>query len=159
METVTDFIFLVLKSLMLKLKLQYFDCLMCRASSLEKTLIVGKIESSRRGSQRVDALVAWHRQLNGHEFEQTPGDSEGQGRLALCNPWKSQTPLSDWRLTKTLGMFTILKIPSDIWFCGTVGDIKTNSTRMRSTWLLRYQIKRVKNVSFLSYFPLWTSFS
>ena len=82
---------------MLKLKLQYFDCLMCTASSLEKTLIVGKIESSRRGSQRVDAMVAWHRQLNGHEFEQTPGYSEGQGRLALCNPWghKSQTPLSE----------------------------------------------------------------
>ena len=37
---------------------------------------------------------------------------------------------------------------------GTVGDIKTNSTRMRSTWLPRYQIKRVMNVSFLSYVPL-----
>ena len=26
-------------------------------------------------------------QLNGHEFEQTPGDSEGQGSLACCSPW------------------------------------------------------------------------
>ena len=26
-------------------------------------------------------------QLNGHEFEQTPGDSEGQGGLAYCSPW------------------------------------------------------------------------
>ena len=29
-----------------------------------------------------DKMVEWHHQLNGHEFEQTPGHSEGQGRLA-----------------------------------------------------------------------------
>ena len=32
-------------------------------------------------------MVGWHRQLNGPEFEQTHGDSEGQGSLACCNPW------------------------------------------------------------------------
>ena len=31
-------------------------------------------------------MVGWH-QLNGHEFEQTPGDSEGQGSLECCSPW------------------------------------------------------------------------
>ena len=34
-----------------------------------------------------DEMVGWHQQLNGHEFEQTPGDSEWQGSLACCNPW------------------------------------------------------------------------
>ena len=34
-----------------------------------------------------DGMVGWHHQLNGHEFEQTPGDSEGQGSLVCCNPW------------------------------------------------------------------------
>ena len=34
-----------------------------------------------------DEFVGWHHQLYGHEFEQTPGDSEGQGNLACCNPW------------------------------------------------------------------------
>ena len=34
-----------------------------------------------------DEMVGWHHQLNGHEFEQTWGDSEGQGSLACCNPW------------------------------------------------------------------------
>ena len=34
-----------------------------------------------------DEMVAWHHQLNGHEFEQTPGDGEGQGSLACCSPW------------------------------------------------------------------------
>ena len=31
-------------------------------------------------------MVGWHHQLNGHELEQTPGDSEGRGSLACCCP-------------------------------------------------------------------------
>ena len=34
-----------------------------------------------------DELVGWHYQLNGHEFEQTLGDGEGQGSLVCCSPW------------------------------------------------------------------------
>ena len=34
-----------------------------------------------------DMMIGWHHQLNGHEFEQTLGDSEGQGTLACCSPW------------------------------------------------------------------------
>ena len=34
-----------------------------------------------------DETVSWHHQLNGHEFEQTPGDGEGQGSLACCRSW------------------------------------------------------------------------
>ena len=32
-------------------------------------------------------MVGWHRRLSGHEFEQTPGDGEGQGSLVCCSPW------------------------------------------------------------------------
>ena len=32
-------------------------------------------------------MVGWHPQLNGQEFEQTPGDSEEHGSLAYCSPW------------------------------------------------------------------------
>ena len=32
-------------------------------------------------------MVGWHHWFNGHEFEQAPGDSEGQGTLACCSPW------------------------------------------------------------------------
>ena len=44
-----------------------------------------------------DEMVGWHHQLNGHEFEQSPGDSEGQGILAYCSHVvaKSWTRLSD----------------------------------------------------------------
>ena len=34
-----------------------------------------------------DQMVGWHHRLNGHEFEQTLGDGEGQGSLAGCSPW------------------------------------------------------------------------
>ena len=34
-----------------------------------------------------DKMVGWHHQLNAHESEQTPGDSEEQGSLAYCSPW------------------------------------------------------------------------
>ena len=34
-----------------------------------------------------DEMVGWHHHLNGHEFEQTLGPSEGQGSLAGCSPW------------------------------------------------------------------------
>ena len=34
-----------------------------------------------------DEMVGWHYRLNGHEFEQVPGDSEGQGSLVCCSPW------------------------------------------------------------------------
>ena len=66
---------------MLKLKLQYFGHLMQRDDSLEQTLMMRKIENRRRrGRQRMRwlGMVEWHHQFNGHEFEQTPGDGEGQ---------------------------------------------------------------------------------
>ena len=34
-----------------------------------------------------DEMVKWHHWLNGHEFEKTLGDGEGQGGLAHCSPW------------------------------------------------------------------------
>ena len=57
-----------LEGLMLKQKLQYFDCLMQRTDSFEKTLLLGKIEGGRRRGWQ-DEMVGWHHRLNGHEFE------------------------------------------------------------------------------------------
>ena len=76
-----------LKGLMLKMKLQYFGHLMQRASSLEKTLMLGKIEGRRRrGWQRMRWLDGIINSI-GREFEQAPGDGEGQGSLACCCSW------------------------------------------------------------------------
>ena len=70
---------------MLKLKLQYFGHLMQRSESLEKTLMLGKIEGKRRGRQRMRWLDGITDSME-HQFEQTPGNSEGQGSLACCSP-------------------------------------------------------------------------
>ena len=65
----------------LMLKLQYFGHLMQITDSLEKILMLGKIEGGRRrGPQRI-------RWLDGHEFEQAPGVDDEQGSLACCSPW------------------------------------------------------------------------
>ena len=58
-----------LEGLMLKLKLQYCGHLMRRTDSLEKTLMLGKIEGRRRKGTTEDEMVGWHHRLNGHEFE------------------------------------------------------------------------------------------
>ena len=34
-----------------------------------------------------DEMAGWHRRLDGHEFEQTPGVGDGQGGLACCDSW------------------------------------------------------------------------
>ena len=71
------------------LKLKYFAHLTRRAGSLEKTPILAKIEGRRRrGQERMRWLdgVGWHQRLNGHEFEGTLGDGEGQESLACCSP-------------------------------------------------------------------------
>ena len=61
---------------------------MQRANSLEKTPRLGKIEGKRRKGATEDEMVGRLHQINGHEFEQAPGDGEeGQGNLVCCAPW------------------------------------------------------------------------
>ena len=72
---------------MLKLKLQYFSHLMWRTDSLEKTLILGKIEGRRRrGLQRMRWLdgITY---LMDMSLSKTPGVGNGQGGLAYCSSW------------------------------------------------------------------------
>ena len=57
-----------LEGLMLKLKLQYFGYVMRSTASLEKTLMLGKIEDAEKGTTE-DEMVGWHHRLDGHEFE------------------------------------------------------------------------------------------
>ena len=56
-----------LEGLMLKLKLQYFGHLIWRADSLEKTLMLGKIEGKREGVTK-DEIVGGHHRFNGYEL-------------------------------------------------------------------------------------------
>ena len=89
------------EGLMLRLKLQYFGHLMRRADSLDKSLILGKIEGRRRRRRQENEMIGWHHWVNGHEFEQTlemVKDRE-TWRAAVLWVTKNQTQLSNW--TKT----------------------------------------------------------
>ena len=83
-----------LAGLILKLKRQYFDHLMRRTDSLEKILILGKIEGERRkGQQR----MRWYHWRNGHEFEHAPGVGDGQRGLVCCSPWgHKEADTTEW---------------------------------------------------------------
>ena len=71
----------------MKLKLQYSGHLMRRTDSLEKTLILGKIEGERRRGQQRMRWLDGITQLHRHEFEYASGLGDGQGSLSCCSPW------------------------------------------------------------------------
>ena len=75
----------------LVLKLQYFGHLMQRADSLEKT-DAGRDWGQEEKGMTEDERVGWHHRLDGHEFEQAPGDGDGQGVHGVA---KSRTRPSD----------------------------------------------------------------
>ena len=52
--------------------------------------MLGKIEGRKKKGAIEDQIVGWHHRLNGHEFEQTLGDSEGQESLASFNAWSQK---------------------------------------------------------------------
>ena len=58
---------------------------MQRANSLKKILMQERWKAGEGVTE--DEVVGWHHRLNGHAFEQTPGDSEGQGSLVCYSPW------------------------------------------------------------------------
>ena len=71
----------------LKPKLQYFGHLMGRADWVEKDPDAGKDWGQEKKWATEEEMFWWHHWLNGHEFEQTPGDSEGQRNPVCCSSW------------------------------------------------------------------------
>ena len=74
--------------------LQYFGHLMWRTDSLEKVLMLGKIEGRRRRRRQ---RMRWLDGIDGHKFEQAPGVGDGQGSLAFCSPWGfKELDMTEW---------------------------------------------------------------
>ena len=75
-----------------------------KSQLIRKDPDAGKDWGQEEKGAKEDKMVGWHHQLNGHEFEQTVGGSEGQKSLACCSSGveKSRTWLSDWMTTTTI---------------------------------------------------------
>ena len=76
-----------LEVLMLKLKLRYFGHLKWEALIHWKRPWSGKDWRQEKKGMTEGDMIGWHHWLDGHESEQIPGDSKGQGSLACCSPW------------------------------------------------------------------------
>ena len=122
-----------LEEFMLKLNLQYFDHLMQKVNSLEKTLIPGKIEGRRRGQQRMRWLggIIDSMDMSLSQFQETVKDRE-VWHAAVHGVVKSWTGLSDWTSSTT-------------WAGETWGNLRRKITAMMQPldcsqslwWILR----------------------
>ena len=75
-----------LEGLMLKLKLQYFGH-WCEGPTVWKDPDAGKDWRQEEKGVTEGEMIGWHHWLSGHEFEQTVGDTGGQGSLVHSSPW------------------------------------------------------------------------
>ena len=73
-------------------------------------------------------MLGWHHRLNGHEFEQAPGDGEGQGGLACCRPWGRKE--SD----------TTERLNNNEYGDGEQDRIEGGQLNEASGWLPRYEL-------------------
>ena len=58
-----------------------------KSQLIRKDPDAGKDKRQEEKGMTEDEMVGWHHELNGHEFEQAPGDGKGEGSLACYNPW------------------------------------------------------------------------
>ena len=72
----------------------------------------GKVWRQEEKGMTEDEMVGWHHWPNGHEFEQGPGDGDGQGGLVCCNPWgykeSEMTEQLSWTECTVLWIFTFV---------------------------------------------------
>ena len=71
-------------------------------SCLRKDSDAGKDWREEKGMTQ-DEMVGWHHCLNGHKFEQAPGDGEGQESLACCSLWgRKESGMTEWLNNKNI---------------------------------------------------------
>ena len=90
-----------LKGVMLKWKLQYFGQSDGKSQLIGKDPDAGKDWRREEKGAPEDEMVGWHHWLNGHESEQSLGDSEGQGSLTCRSSWGSKEMDMTERLNNT----------------------------------------------------------
>ena len=72
----------------------------------------GKESEQEEKGATEDEMIGWHHRLNGHEFELTPGDSEGWRSLACCHSWDCK----ELDMTEKQGISTALRFCFFLYF-------------------------------------------
>ena len=110
-----------------------------------KSQLIGKDPDSgkdwRQNEKRAteDEIVGWHHWLNGHEFEQVPGDGEEQGSLACCSPWGHKELDMTERLNKNKRVnkkFLISKVYNVSFYLWSFLKLISNESGMPSNHLI-----------------------
>ena len=105
---------------------------MQRANSLEKTLPdAGKDWGQGEKGVTEDEMVGWHHWHNGHEFEQTQGDSEGQGSLTCCSLWGYKE--SDDLVTEQQQQISLVSLDANI-----LNEILANRIQQYIKWIIHH---------------------
>ena len=102
-----------LEGLMLKLKLPILWLPDAKNKFIRKDLNSGKDWRQEEKGTTEDEMVRWHHWLNGHEFEQTLGDSKGQGSL-VCKGLDMTERLNKNHLSSTF--LSLFYLPTFLWF-------------------------------------------
>ena len=92
-------------------------CKQQRADSLWKDPDAGKYWGQEEKGAAEDKMVGWHHWLNGHEFEQTLGESKGQGSLACCSSWGHKELDTTWQLNSSNELVLVNTYGNPLQYC------------------------------------------
>ena len=105
--------------------------------TIGKDLDAGKDWGQDEEAATEDEMVGWHHRLNGQEFEQTPGDGEGQRNLACCSPWGHKgSDMTEWLKNATRESIPLAS-PSFQTCTGYTADVQKEQEHNHVTVLLR----------------------
>ena len=123
---------------------------------IEKDFDAGRDWGQEEKGTTEDEMAGWHHWLDGHEFEWTPGDGDGQGCLACCNSWgrkeSGTTEQLNWTELNKVLFYFLSRLFSSIqscslvdttdWFLNITCNLVTISKQNNS---IRYRLVKGRN--------------
>ena len=108
-----------------KVEVSIFWPLDAKSQLIGKDPDSGKDWGQEEKTMTKDEMVRWHHWLNVQEFEQTPGDSEGQGSLACCSPWGHKELDMTMRLNNNCSLWDLSSLTRDWSWAPNSGSMES----------------------------------